>query len=56
MFEDAFAVDEYGAREPFAVAGFEVTRDARPALRPDAYGFRVAANGTVLAYSGDSGP
>jgi ribonuclease BN (tRNA processing enzyme) len=56
MFDEAFQVQEYPDGEPFETAGFEVT--ARHVLHYDllAFGFRVYATGTTLAYSGDSGP
>jgi ribonuclease BN (tRNA processing enzyme) len=56
MFEQAFSVHEYEAERPFEAAGFRV--DPRRVLHYDllAFGFRVSCNGTVLAYSGDSGP
>jgi ribonuclease BN (tRNA processing enzyme) len=56
MFEQAFDVREYEQGQPFVTAGMEVT--AVKVLHYDlqAYGFRVAVNGSVLAYSGDSGP
>jgi ribonuclease BN (tRNA processing enzyme) len=56
MFENAFRVHEYEDARPFEAAGFLV--EARRVLHYDllAFGFRVSANGTVLAYSGDSGP
>jgi ribonuclease BN (tRNA processing enzyme) len=56
MFDTAFRTREYVRDEPFSVGGFEVV--ARKVLHYDldAYGFRVSANGTTLAYSGDSGP
>jgi ribonuclease BN (tRNA processing enzyme) len=58
MFERAFELREYEAGVPFAAAGFFV--EPRPVRHYDldAYGFRVshAANGGVLAYSGDSAP
>jgi ribonuclease BN (tRNA processing enzyme) len=56
MFENAFHLHEYAAEAPFEAAGFEVV--ARRVLHYQmlAFGFRVADNGTVLAYSGDSGP
>jgi ribonuclease BN (tRNA processing enzyme) len=56
MFEVAFDVHEYERGEPFSVAGFEVTPVKVLHYELDAYGFRVSANGMVLAYSGDSGP
>ena len=56
MFEDAFDLREYADGEPFEAAGFEVT--PHRVLHYDllAFGFRAAANGTVVGYSGDSGP
>jgi ribonuclease BN (tRNA processing enzyme) len=55
MFEDAFELREYGD-EAFEAAGLRV--EALRVLHYDlvAYGFRVSDDGTVLAYSGDSGP
>ena len=57
MFEQAFDVHEYD--EDDAVHGRGVRGDRRaacPTTSSHAFGFRVSANGTVLAYSGDSGP
>jgi ribonuclease BN (tRNA processing enzyme) len=56
MFEETFDVDEYSEGEVFEAAGFAV--EPRRVLHYDllAFGFRASANGTVLAYSGDSGP
>jgi ribonuclease BN (tRNA processing enzyme) len=56
MFEDAFDLREYADGEPFEAAGFEVT--PHRVLHYDllAFGFRASANGTVVGYSGDSGP
>jgi ribonuclease BN (tRNA processing enzyme) len=56
MFECAFDVEEYADGETFEAAGVQVT--ARRVLHYQmlAFGFRVADNGTTLAYSGDSGP
>lgn len=56
MFENAFALHEYARAEPFSAAGFEITPVKVLHYELDAYGFRVSANGSVLAYSGDSGP
>ena len=56
MFEAAFVVSEYERGRPFAVDEVEVTALKVLHYDLDAYGFRVSANGTVLAYSGDSGP
>jgi ribonuclease BN (tRNA processing enzyme) len=56
MFEDAFDLHEYADGEPFEAAGFEVT--PHKVLHYDllAFGFRASANGTIVGYSGDSGP
>jgi ribonuclease BN (tRNA processing enzyme) len=56
MFEHAFDVHEFERVTPFETAGMEVTPVKVLHYDLDAYGFRVSANGTVLAYSGDSGP
>jgi ribonuclease BN (tRNA processing enzyme) len=56
MFEDAFDLREYADGETFEAAGFEVT--PHRVLHYDllAFGFRTSDNGTVIGYSGDSGP
>jgi ribonuclease BN (tRNA processing enzyme) len=56
MFSGAFEVHEYADREPFETAGFQVTPERVLHYDLLAFGFRASANGTVLAYSGDSGP
>jgi len=56
MFESAFHVHEYDDGVPFEAAGFEVVPLRVLHYQMLAFGFRVAANGTVLAYSGDSAP
>ncbi len=56
MFEQAFELREYEAGRMFEVAGLEVTPHRVLHYELVAFGFRVAQNGTVLAYSGDSGP
>ena len=56
MFSKAFELHEYVDGEPFETAGFEVTPERVLHYELLAFGFRAAANGTVLAYSGDSGP
>ncbi len=56
MFEQAFVVHEFERDKPFVTAGMEITPVKVLHYELDAYGFRVAVNGTVLAYSGDSGP
>jgi ribonuclease BN (tRNA processing enzyme) len=56
MFENAFRVSEYAARERFTAAGYDVLALRVPHYDLLAFGFRVSANGKTLAYSGDSGP
>jgi ribonuclease BN (tRNA processing enzyme) len=56
MFEDAFRLKEYVDGEPFTAAGFEVTPHRVLHYQLLAFGFRASANGTVVGYSGDSGP
>jgi ribonuclease BN (tRNA processing enzyme) len=56
LFERAFQVSEYRAREPFSTAGFEVLPLRVPHYELLAFGFRCSSNGKTLAYSGDSGP
>ena len=56
MFEDAFELYEYTEDEPFEAAGFEVTAHRVLHYQLVAFGFRASANGTVVGYSGDSGP
>src|SRR5205085_8907659 len=56
MFSGTFDLHEYVDGEPFETAGFEVTAERVLHYEMLAFGFRASANGTVLAYSGDSGP
>jgi ribonuclease BN (tRNA processing enzyme) len=56
MFEEAFDLYEYADGEPFEAAGFSVTPHRVLHYQLIAFGFRASANGTVLGYSGDSGP
>jgi ribonuclease BN (tRNA processing enzyme) len=56
MFEEAFRLNEYADGEPFAAAGFEVTAHRVLHYQLLAFGFRASANGTIVGYSGDSGP
>ncbi len=56
MFSSTFELHEYVDAEPFQTAGFEVTPARVLHYELLAFGFRASANGTVLAYSGDSGP
>jgi len=52
--KDAFDVQKYG-HEPVVVGPFTVhTAKLKHPIR--SYGFRIEANGSVLAYSGDTGP
>jgi ribonuclease BN (tRNA processing enzyme) len=56
MFSEAFACREYADGETFETSGFRVTPMRMLHYDLITFGFRVAKNGTVLAYSGDSGP
>jgi len=56
MFEEAFDVHEYAEDETFEAAGFDVTPHRVLHYQLLAFGFRASANGTVIGYSGDSGP
>jgi ribonuclease BN (tRNA processing enzyme) len=56
MFAGTFDLHEYVDGEPFEAAGFEVTAERVLHYELLAFGFRASANGSVLAYSGDSGP
>jgi len=56
MFARTFDMHEYADGEPFETAGFEVTPVRVLHYEMLAFGFRASANGTTLAYSGDSGP
>ena len=56
MFDEAFAVQEYAEERAFSAGGFEVTPYRVLHYGLLAFGFRASRNGTVLAYSGDSGP
>jgi ribonuclease BN (tRNA processing enzyme) len=56
MFEHAFRIEEYVDGVPFTAAGSTVTPRRVLHYEMLAFGFRVAQNGTTLAYSGDSGP
>jgi ribonuclease BN (tRNA processing enzyme) len=56
MFEDAFRLREYTDGETFTAAGFDVTPHRVLHYELLAFGFRASANGTVVGYSGDSGP
>ena len=56
MFEQAFEMHEFERGAVFETVGMEVTPVKVLHYDLDAYGFRVSANGSVLAYSGDSGP
>jgi ribonuclease BN (tRNA processing enzyme) len=56
MFEEAFNLHEYADGETFEAAGFAVTPLRVLHYGLLAFGFRASANGTVIGYSGDSGP
>jgi ribonuclease BN (tRNA processing enzyme) len=56
MFEQAFAINEYGARRAFSTAGFELEAHAVEHYGFPAFGLRVRNGGRTLGYSGDSGP
>jgi ribonuclease BN (tRNA processing enzyme) len=56
MFENAFQIHEYEANVPFEAAGQQVIAHRVLHYEMLAFGFRVSANGTTLAYSADSGP
>ena len=57
MFERAFELHEFEAGAPFRAGGFTVEAARVPHYRLQAYGFRVRdESGSLLAYSGDSGP
>lgn len=56
MFDDAFRINEYTDGETFDAAGIAVAPRRVLHYTMLAFGFRVSENGTVLAYSGDSGP
>jgi ribonuclease BN (tRNA processing enzyme) len=56
MFERVFAIFEYAPDEPFVAGGHTVTASRMPHYQIESYGFRVSANGSTLAYSGDSAP
>jgi len=55
-FLDVFDVHEYTDGVPFDAAGHTVTARAVSHYGEPAFGLRVESNGSVLAYSGDSGP
>jgi ribonuclease BN (tRNA processing enzyme) len=56
MFSGAFDIHEYEDGEEFEAAGFRITPQRVLHYEMLAFGFRASANGSVLAYSGDSGP
>jgi ribonuclease BN (tRNA processing enzyme) len=56
MFSSTFALQEYRDGETFSAAGFSVTPERVLHYDLLAFGFRASANGSILAYSGDSGP
>ena len=56
MFDRVFTVREYEPERPFMAAGVEITALRLPHYTLETYGFRLSANGKIIAYSGDSGP
>ena len=56
MFEETFRLHEYENQKPFEAAGQRVVAHRVLHYEMLAFGFRVSANGTTLAYSADSGP
>jgi ribonuclease BN (tRNA processing enzyme) len=56
MFDRVFTVREYESEQVFTAAGIEVTPIRVPHYTLETYGFRLAAGGKTIAYSGDSGP
>ena len=56
MFSDAFRCREYADGVTFETSGFAVTPMRMLHYELLTFGFRIAKNGSVLAYSGDSGP
>jgi ribonuclease BN (tRNA processing enzyme) len=55
-FVEVFEVHEYANGVPFDAAGHTVTAQAVSHYGEPAYGLRVESNGSVLVYSGDTGP
>ena len=56
MFEETFEIREYEDQKPFEAAGQRVVPHRVLHYEMLAFGFRVSANGSTLAYSADSGP
>jgi ribonuclease BN (tRNA processing enzyme) len=56
MFERTFRLSEYVPGETSRMAGFDVLPLRMQHYRMHSYGLRVENGGTVVAYSGDSGP
>jgi ribonuclease BN (tRNA processing enzyme) len=56
MFEKAFDLREYTEGETFEAAGFEVSGHRVLLSKLLDFGFRASEKGTVVGYSGDSGP
>jgi ribonuclease BN (tRNA processing enzyme) len=54
--DGAFAVHEYADRQAFEAAGFEVRPIRVPHFQAVAFGLRITAGETTVAFSGDSGP
>jgi ribonuclease BN (tRNA processing enzyme) len=56
MFERTFHLSEYVPDTPFSAGKLDVTATRVPHYTLQTYAFRVASEGHVLAYSGDSAP
>jgi ribonuclease BN (tRNA processing enzyme) len=56
MFDRVFTLREYEPETTFTTAGIDVTPMRLPHYTLETYGFRMQADGTTIAYSGDSGP
>ena len=56
VMRTAFAFTEVAPGEAFEVGPFEVKTEPMAHLGLPALGFRISANGSVLAYTGDTGP
>jgi ribonuclease BN (tRNA processing enzyme) len=56
MFDRVFTVREYEPEQGFTAGGIDVIPLRLPHYTLETYGFRLSANGTTIAYSGDSGP
>jgi ribonuclease BN (tRNA processing enzyme) len=55
-FDEVFGIHEYAERTPFTAAGFSVTPYAVAHYDQPTFGLRVEGDGTVVAFSADTGP